>query len=227
MLGKKKNTPDNDKPEVKNWYTDRYQVVVVWRNILAVITLISLGVSLVAVLAVRGLAPLKTVEPFVIQVDDKTGITQVVNPLSDQELMANEAVKNFFVIQYVRSRETYDVGNLEYDYNVVRVMSDPDFVYPQFLQERSQDNADSPTNRLQSYGTRRVKFKSISYINPNVAQVRLQITERLGSNTTVMNKIALVTFEYTNLELTPEERNINPLGFIVTNYRLDEDTLQR
>jgi type IV secretion system protein VirB8 len=161
----------------------------------------------------------------VIQVDQKTGITQVVNPLKDKELTANEAVKNFFVIQYIRSRESYDVNNLEYDYNVVRVMSEPETVYHEFLRERSKDNPDSPTNKLQAYGTRRVSFKSISYINPTAAQVRLQITETLGNNSKVMHKIALVTFEYTNLELTPEERNINPLGFIVTNYRLDEDAL--
>jgi type IV secretion system protein VirB8 len=40
-----------------------------------------------------------------------------------------------------------------------------------------------------------------------------------------MDKIILLTFEYNNLELPDDKRLINPLGFTVTSYRIDDERL--
>src|SRR5579872_6757164 len=98
-----------DKAGDKNWYKDRYQYVLVQRKLLTVITMLSLICTLALVLVMSQLTPLKTVEPFVIEVDQKSGITQTVDPQTVSELTANEAVNNFFVVQYIRSRESYSV----------------------------------------------------------------------------------------------------------------------
>ena len=108
----------------KNWYKDRYQYVLVQRKILVLITSLSLIASLVTVIVIAQLTPLKTVEPFVIQVDQKTGITQTVNQKTVSEITANEAVNNFFIVQYIRSRENYNSADLARNYNIVRLMSE-------------------------------------------------------------------------------------------------------
>src|SRR5712671_751378 len=87
----------------KNWYKDRYQHVLVQRKILSAIALAALACTLVAVAYSAYLTPLKTVEPFVVQVDQKSGIVQMVDPLTVPELTANEAVNNYFIVQYIRS----------------------------------------------------------------------------------------------------------------------------
>src|SRR4051812_3531186 len=92
----------------KNWYKDRYQYVLVQRKILTAITLLSLVCTLATVIVISQLTPLKSVEPFVIQIDQKSGITQTVDPLTATELTTNEAVNNFFLVQYIRSRESYN-----------------------------------------------------------------------------------------------------------------------
>ena len=75
---------------------------------------------------------------------------------------------------------------------------------------------------------RSVKFKSISYVKPNQAQVRLLVEETAANGGTLQyHKIATIVFEYAKLDLTEEERYINPLGFRVTEYRVDEDALPR
>lgn len=213
--------------ESKNWYKDRYQHLLVQRRLLTLITLLSLVCTLVTVVVIANLTPLKSVDPFIIQVDQKSGITQTVDPLTVKELTANEAVNNFFLVQYIRSRETYSVTDLGRNYNIVRVMSDPGKVYPEFVSQADPNNPRSNAARMGSNGVRTVKFKSITYLNPQLVQARLLIEEKTDNTYVQQHKIALLAFEYVKMSLTNEERYINPLGFRVKDYRIDEDILQK
>jgi len=217
--------PTKDPTHSKNWYKDRYQYVLVQRKILVLITSLSLIASLVTVVVIAQLTPLKTVEPFVIQVDQKTGITQTVNQITVREITANEAVNNFFIVQYIRSRENYASGDLSRNYNVVRLMSDSAKVYSEFTRSANPNNPKSNAARLGVSGIRTVKFKSITYLSPQTIQARVLVEERSENNLAQQNLIILLSFAYVNMSLSLEERYINPLGFIVTDYRVDEDTL--
>lgn len=211
----------------KNWYKDRYQYVLVQRKILVFITSLSLIASLVTVLVIMRLTPLKTVEPFVIQVDQKTGITQTVDQKSVKEITANEAVNNFFIVQYIRSRENYVSTDLTRNYNIVRLMSESRKVYGEFMRDANPNNPKSNAARLGTNGVRTVKFKSITYLSPTQIQARVLVEEKSENNLAQQHLIILLSFAYVNMALTLEERYINPLGFIVTEYRVDEDTLQK
>ncbi len=216
-----------DTGESKNWYKDRYQYVLVQRKILVLITSLSLIASLVTVVVIAQLTPLKTVEPFVIQVDQKTGITQTVNQMTVKEITANEAVNNFFIVQYIRARENYINSDLSRNYNIVRLMSESNKVYGEFVRAANPNNPKSNAARLGVTGVRTVKFKSISYLSPQTIQARVLIEEKSENNLAQQNLIILLSFAYVNMALTLEERYVNPLGFIVTDYRIDEDTLQK
>lgn len=213
--------------EDHNWYKDRYQAILLQRKVLVAVTILSLACTLIAVIVIQNLIPLKTIEPFVIQVDQKSGITQTVNPATIKELTANEAVNNFYIVQYVKAREGYNITDLSRNYNLVRVMSENSSVYPQFVGQADPNNPDSNAARLGSTGTRTVKIKSVSYINPQLAQVRMLITEQSGRGPQELHKFALVGFEYIKLNLTTEERYVNPLGFRVISYRIDDEVFQR
>lgn len=212
--------------ESRNWYKDRYQVVLLQRRLLMGITVLALLSTLASVYVIGQMAPLKSVEPFVIQVDSKSGITQTVDPLTVEEITGIEAVNNYFLVQYIRARESYNMADFRRNYPIVRVMSEISGVYQKFAQEAT--NPTGPAARLGSTGTRSVKFKSISYLKPNLAQARLLIEETAANGGTVQyHKIATIGFEYTKLALTTEERYINPLGFRVKEYRMDEDALPK
>jgi len=192
------------------------------------VCLLSLLATLASVLVIAQLTPLKSVEPFVIQVDPKSGITQTVDPLTVREITGLEAVNNYFLVQYIRARESFNVNDITRNYATVRVMSEEQDVYSQFKREVSPSNPQSVTARMGSTGSRSVKFKSISYIKPQLAQARLLIEENTVNGGTVQyNRIATISFEYAKLQLTAEERYINPLGFRVTDYRVDEDALPK
>ena len=212
--------------EAKNWYKDRYQYVLVQRKLLAVITILCLIFSAAAAVVILQLIPLKTIEPFVIQVDQKSGVTQTVDPLTIKELTANEAVNNYFVVQYMRAREKYNISDLAQNYNLVRVMSESRTVYPQFVGEADPNNPRSNAARLGSFGERTIKIKSITYLGPQRVQVRFFCEEKGGAGG-IQHKIALMSFEYVKMSLTTEERYLNPLGFRVTEYRVDEDVMTK
>ncbi len=208
----------------RNWYRDRYQSVLLQRRLLSGLCVLSLLATMISVLAIAQLTPQKSVEPFVIQVDAKTGITQVVDPLTVQQITGVEAVNNFFIVQYIRAREGYNVRDISRNYSTVRVMSESGAVYPQFVSSANPSNPNSNAARMGSNGTRTVRFRSITYLKPDMAQARLLIEETPAKGETVQYyKIATISFEYAKLELTPEERYINPLGFRVKEYRLDEE----
>lgn len=225
MLGKKKRTSDSD--DSKSWYKDRYQSAVFWRNLLSVITVMSLLVAAVAGFAVLQLAPLKSVEPFVIQIDENSGITQVVDPMTTQSITGDKAINNYFLVQYIRARESYDVTSFIYNQNVVALMSDKQKVFPQYRAFLSTDNPASPLVRLQQAGKRSVKIQSISYLDTRKVLVKFTITEELGDRAQRSNKVTLIEFQYANIELNAEQRYTNPLGFLVTSYSVDEDTIQQ
>lgn len=220
----------------KSWYQDKYQHVLTQRNLLAMISLVALLSSVIAGFAVLRLAPLKTVEPYLVQVDEKTGVTQRVNALSRNEYIASEAVDRYFTYQYLRMRESYNVTTLVYNDNVVRLMSSP----PVFRGYRSMINPENDegfAKRMGASGQRDVRVRSMAYIvtpgeggkavlaGTRNMQARITTTERLPNATEVVkNWVATVTFEYADLNLNTDEQYINPLGYNVIAYQIQPET---
>ncbi len=210
----------------RNWYQDRYQRVLVQRNILALVTLVALVVVLLSTISVARLTPLKSVQPFLIQVDEKTGMTQVVNPLKAKEMTANEALKQHFVTSYIRARETYDAASFAYNFDMVRVMSTPQ-IFGQYRRIYDPNNKESLVSQYGSEYKRFADFKAITFLDENTAQVRITAVDENRGQRVTKNYIVLLSFDFIKLELTLRDRYLNPLGFQVNNYRLDEEFMGR
>jgi type IV secretion system protein VirB8 len=220
----------------KHWYQDKYQHVLVQRNVLAVIALIALLVSLTSVFAVKRLAPLKTVEPYLLQVDDKSGIVQAVEPAQRNAYAASEVVDRYFVARYISARESYNFSVLRHNYEIVRVMSTPDIFY-NFRRAVDPSNENSLAAVFKTNGQRDVKFASMSYIHnpplPNgevektpakIMQARIIVSDRLPNAADSSTRyVVTITFEYAKLDLTQEEMLVNPLGFQVLSYQIQKE----
>lgn len=213
----------------RNWYEDRYQSALVQRNLLLLIVLLALvGVSF-AVITVLQISSSKKISPFVIQVEDKTGITTVVQPL--ERFSTNETIQKYFIMKYLNSRETYSYHDYRYQYyTVVRLLSD-DQVYSDFRRWLVSEKSDSPLR----YGEkieRTMEVKSVTYLptNPDApgytVQVRFKQMDVLHKRVQPpRHKIATMNFDFFPMRLSAEEQYINPLGFQVLSYRVDNETL--
>jgi type IV secretion system protein VirB8 len=216
----------------KNWYYDRYQSLVVQRNILSIFSLLALIFSTIAIFFVYRNIPIVTVEPFVIQVEPKSGITQVVNASTVQQLTAEKAVNQYFLVKYIRAQESYD-GAFPYKFEEVRLFSQPD-VFARYAWNVNPNNPQSFLARTNGTGTRDVKIKSISRLDNNrncmnklcKVQARVLINEQVKQKVISAHKIIYLEFMYTNINLTINQRYINPIGFRVVKYRVDQEVLQ-
>jgi type IV secretion system protein VirB8 len=228
-LLKKKTTskdmlaPGKHLSDQKNWYADRYQAMVVQRNILALVTLISLLATLISAFSVSLLTPLKSVQPFVIQVDEKSGMTQVVTPLSNKELETQKELAQYFVVKYVRAREGYDAALYTQNYHDVRLMSDSK-IWDNYKKLYNSNNPQSPTNLYGRETKRVVSIRSFQFTGEKSAQVRIRVA--LEGPSGIMEPtdyIVWVSYEFQGLELTTEQRYVNPVGFKVTSYTVDQE----
>jgi len=217
----------------KNWFADRYESVIVQRNILLLIALISLLGTAISVFAVASLSGSKTIEPYVIEVEKKSGIVTTIARNSIEEYRANDVIKRYFLVLYLQAREGYDATDFQYNYSkVVRLMSS-NTVYNQFRYQMLPENPDSPLNLQHGY-KRIAKIKSISFLDADKkkAQIRMAIEELNESGQPIpnhrKNRIATIDFDFVDLKLTDEERmTVNPLGFQVQSYRVDNDVSEQ
>ena len=92
---------------VKNWYSERYENVIIQRNFLFIIVLLSVLTIALCVIAIRYIKSTRSIEPFVIEIERKTGVPTVVDPVSAKIYTQDVALKRYFVMQYIRAREEY------------------------------------------------------------------------------------------------------------------------
>jgi type IV secretion system protein VirB8 len=224
-LFRKKATEDSIELK-KNWYADRYQAVIVQRNFLALLTLVSLTVIIFSVLSVVQITNDKTIEPFVVEIEEKTGITNVIRPLAQEKYAYDEVLRRYFIYKYVMKRESYEPLTFESDYfTIVRLLSEGT-VYKAFVRDVGANNPNSPVRLGQT--SRLIKIKSITFPKTIagqtgfLAQVHFKSEDKNGSK----NRVSTINFIFADLVLTQEERAVNPLGFQVIGYRVDDETLQ-
>lgn len=175
-----------------------------------------------ALVAVAALAPLKTVEPFVIRVDASTGIVDVVDALITSSGTYDEAVTKYFAARYVRSREGWAASEAEENFRTAALMSSPD-EQARFAALYRGSNPESPQNLLGKAAVARVQVKAISLINRNVVQVRFLRDTRRGDEHKVTHWVATLTYAYVNAPTSSNDRLVNPLGFLVSEYRADPE----
>lgn len=180
---------------------------------------------LVAAIAVTGLSvlgPLKKVEPYVIRVDNATGIVDVVTALKDQKTNYDEAMNKFFVQRYVRYRESYSNALASDYYSNVGLMSSTS-EQQRYYAYFNPKNPESPLNVYQNYATVKTIIKSTSFIKPDVALVRYVKEIEQGGDKSISNWAATITFTYTKASSKEKDREVNPLGFRVEEYRNDPE----
>lgn len=176
--------------------------------------------------------PLKERTPYLVMADAYTG-TATVARLREGNISGSEALNRANVAAFLRSRESYDwtlIGTR--DWSTVFTMAEPQVssAYRELYSTRN------PSGPLALYGKAqsiRIRILSIQPFGgdakkgPAGATVRFQrslFDKASGTSRFVDNKIATLEYTYKpNLEMSEEDRLLNPLGFRVMAYRVDND----
>ena len=185
-------------------------------------------VGLTGFLGAVSLFPLKTVETFVVVVDKETGEMDRVARVAALTLDESDAIIQANLVAYVDDRETYDLTDGEARINSALDRSDGDAA--RTLRDLcSSSNEDYPITVYGRDAKIDVVIRSVNQIEPGVAQVRFSRTLRRERDTRTVTRPNVATIAY---EFRPETRQrlqdvwANPLGFVVTSYRVDAETLE-
>jgi type IV secretion system protein VirB8 len=225
-------------PTISNWYSDRYNSIAIQRNLLLALLAACVFLVIISTFIVGSISSTFKIQPFVIEVEDKTGLTSIVNPLANRGLIANQVLNKYFLTRYVKARESYNFETWKYNYlTVVRLLSSP-AVYSGF-RRFINTSLDSPLalygNQMSTY----VVFRSVQFFPPSnqgptndpKAVIRFTIFPTQGrlKNSGTGNrihKILTLTYKYEQTEMNDEDRTENPLGFYVTSYVTSVENLE-
>lgn len=226
LIKKKESASHSNVAILKNWYKERYEQTIIQRNLLFVLSVAALIIIALSVFVIRYVRSTRSIEPFIIEIERKTGVPTVVDPITIEAYSSNTAIKRYFVWLYIRSREEYFTSTYNYNYmTVVRVLSTPDVYFGDYRPKYSMSNPTSPYNLYAQGSNRIVKLKSMIFPNDSTAQVRISM-EVNGMMNMRMDKIVFIEFDFQNIEMNDEERLINPLGFRVKLYRIEDERTQ-
>jgi len=215
------STKVSEVENAKTWFEERYEMALTQRNWMVFITALCLAAVSIAIIAVTKISLSREFDPFVIQIEDTTGVAKVVNPISSEILSGNEALAKYFIKKYVIARETYNPVDFETRARqVVRLLSAGQ-IYNYYIGYIKSKNND-PTILYGQKNTTYLTVKSWSSLDAKRYVLRFSVNETVGDKR-VLNKIAIVDFDYVAMSLNEEERDINPVGFQVTGYRVDDD----
>ena len=208
----------------RTWEYDRMRAAIQSKKLAWGVAAGACALSVASVAAVAMLAPLKTVEPYVIRVDKSSGETEVVTALKGpQPRTYDDAVNRYFISQYVRLREGWLNDAARENAYTVMLTSDA-AEGARYLNGVTANNKNAPSNIYGNKGYVSISIRTISFLSPTVAQVRFTKIITFGQNTPIaQNWNAIMTFKYTTAPEHEKDRNINPLGFQVVNYRSDPE----
>lgn len=209
--------------EARSWETDKISAIEKSKKVAWTIAIASGCLAFASVLAVAMLSPLKTVEPYVIRVDNATGIVDVVTALKDGKTTYDEAMSKYFTQWYVRYREGFSMELAEDYYKSVGIMS-TGLEQQKYFELFNPKNPLSPLNIYGPSAKSIITIKSTSFLKPNVAMVRYTKAIQRGlSAPELTHWAATITFKYSGAPMAEKDRAINPLGFQVDEYRNDPD----
>ncbi|EAL3898097.1 type IV secretion system protein [Campylobacter lari] len=189
------------------------------------VAFISMAISIIAVIAVIFLTPLKTTEPYVIRVDNTTGMVDIITSLQEEQISSIEALDKYFISQYIKAREGYYYKFLNQDYVLTQLMSDEN-VANEYRAIYAGDNALDQIYKDNVEVS--VKILSIVLGNSNgvkTSTIRALITKKdsVTKSTQQSTKVVTLAYDFLLAKTSEENRILNPLGFKVTNYRVDEE----
>lgn len=181
--------------------------------------------------------PLKEKVPYLVMADAYTGtstVARLTGNFGEHGITSSEALNKSNIAHFVMARESYDYSQFgQRDWNTVHAMATR-AVTSAYAQLYTTNNPSNPQTLFGKSKAIRVRILSLQLHDPaevggtpRAATVRFQRSlydKNSGGVTPLDSKIASLEFSYnTHLKMDEPNRILNPLGFQVTSYRVDND----
>jgi len=216
--------------EAASWDADRQTLQRRSQRLLGLVAGAGWLAAISTALALALAMPLKRVEPFLIRVDNTTGLVDVV-PVFTGTSSLPEAVTRYFLDHYVTVCERFNFATAESDYEECGAFHTA-AMNAAWSARWAKTNAASPLNVYRDGTTVRAQVSSISFFTrasgaADLAQVRYlkAVRTAAGSEEAVSHYIATLQYAYGSPSKDPKLRLVNPLGFKVLDFKSEPEVL--
>jgi type IV secretion system protein VirB8 len=216
--------------EAQTWDSDRNSQRL--RNTRAAWWMAAAGWScaIAASVALVILMPLKRVEPFVVRVDNSTGIVDVV-PIYTGTTHPEETVTRYFLTHYVTVCERFSFPTAESDYEECGAFHSAQRNQAWYAAWTTTNPA-SPLNVHKDGSSVRIQVQSVSFFTrasglSDLAQVRYvkALSSGIGAEEKFSHWIATIQFAYADPATDPKTRRWNPLGFKIIDFKSEPEVI--
>ncbi len=216
--------------EAGSWDADRLAMRersarMAWR--IAALATALLALSILTLLV---LMPLKHVEPFLIRVDNTTGVVDVVPVFAGREPL-QETVTRYLLDHYITVCERFNFATAESDYEECGAFHSAARNQAWFAQW-DRANPTSPLNIYKDGASVRTQVAAVSFFKrgtglQDLAQVRYTKAVRPsgGGQDQITHWIASVQYAYAEPSKDAHMRRWNPLGFKIVDFHADPEIL--
>lgn len=181
------------------------------------------------VLAIAAMMPLKRTEVFTVLVDRNTGAAERVMQVAPTGIEDERAIRESLLVAYLSDRESYITAGIQARLeSVLRRSSGSARQSLMRLWSGDSTNADYPPRVYGDGAEVTVRVKTITFLEPDVAQIRYEKTLRRPHQDPVSRPfVATVGFDFAPRKERALERVWeNPLGFGVETFHVAAETLE-
>lgn len=215
--------------DAASWDADRAAQAQRSARLAWVIAAAALLAALCAMGAVMMLSPLKRVEPFVIRVDNTTGLVDVV-PIYTGTAGLQESVTRYLLRHYVFVCERFNFATAESDYEECGAFNSA-ALNQQWARTWAVSNPQSPLNQYKDGTVVRARVVAITFLprangTEDLAQVRYVTTRQTadGAEEQPTHWVATVQYAYAKPSSDLSARQWNPLGLRILEFRKEPET---
>lgn len=211
--------------QAENWNEEKYRLAKKSSERWRILSFIFATITILSVIGLVSLIPLKKAVPYVIKVDQSTGIVEIIEPLEQGEVPQDEALTKYFIVKYLNAREQYDFQRAEKDYVVVSKMSSSR-VFQQYASEFNPTNENSPLNIYADNATVTIHIRDVIFLDSDTAIIHIKRSVNKFDEKKESYWVISLSFQYVLNPKSESDRFINPLGFQVTSYRIDPEVIE-
>lgn len=230
--------------EALSYFTEIEKIREFSRKIAWIVAGVAVAINIILAIAIMLILPLKEVKPYLVKVETNTGYVETLSNVKAKDISNIEAIDKYFLVKYLQNREGYHYNVVQTEYRNVMLMSTSDVAY---LYSEKFKGEKSPVKILKNVAEINIRPISIQ-IQPSrnagkrIATIRFDAIQNGILDNSEYNedeqdlkdyeniKRYIVTIEYSYSiskdSLTAEQRLYNPLGFIVSSYRLEEEIIK-
>ena len=217
--------------EATSWDADRRAQENRSRRSAWIVASAAVFTTCIAVTALLAMFPLQRVEPYVIRVDNTTGVVDVVPNYVGDSAPAG-VLTRYLITHYISTCERFNLGTAEEDYSECGAFHSPQR-NQQWAAQWATGNPESPLNKFKDGTTVHITIQSVSFFErangrTDLAQVRfVKATRAGGTGPEVLSHwIATVHYAYGKSPSDIKTRQWNPLGFRILDIQTEPELVE-